>query len=110
MTPDKIRSTLTGWQKSMQECDCRMDQLAELTGMVAESPLGDAVYHVMGCYTKAVADLIGWPNDYLEAWWLEHQFGEKPMGFGFPGEELRTIADIDVLTDFVIEDLARAES
>jgi len=110
MTPDQIRSTLSVWQKTMQECDGRMDQLAELTGVADESPLIEAVYSVMGRYTTAIADLIGWDDETLSAWWIDHHFGEKPMGIGFPGEELRTIADIDVLADFIVEDLARAES
>lgn len=110
MTPDEIRQTLRFWNDSMQECEQRMDQLADLAGQVVESPLGDAVYHVMGEYTKAVADMIGWDESVLSDWWVSHQFGERPMKIGFAGDEMRTIATIDALADFIIDDLRRVES
>ena len=109
MTPDEIRLALHRWHEAMQECDASMDQLAELTGPIVESPLGDAVYNVMGKYTKAVADMIGWDEGVLTDWWCSHNFGEKPMGIGFTGEELQRISTIDQLADFIIEDLRRGE-
>ena len=93
----------------MLECDSRMDELSALAGQVAESPLGDAVYHVMGEYTKAVADLIEWDEGTLSAWWLSHQFGNNPMEIGFATEPMQHISTIDQLADFIIEDLRRAE-
>lgn len=107
MTPDAIRSALKRWHEAMHECDTRMDQLADIAGQIVESPLGDAVYHVMGEYTKAVADLIDWDESALSDWWLSHQFGERPMNIGLPGEEMQTLSDIDQLADFIIADLAR---
>lgn len=109
MTPDAIRQALRRWHAAMQECDARMDQLAELAGQVVESPLGDAVYHVMGEYTKAVADMIGWDNAVLEDWWCSHGFGEKPMAISFAGEPTQRLETIDQLADFIIEDLRRGE-
>ncbi len=58
MTKDRITTILKAWHDAMLECDARMDELAALTGQVVESPLGEAVYHVMGCYTKSVADQL----------------------------------------------------
>ena len=93
----------------MQECDLRMSELSELTGEIVESPLGNSVYHVMGEYTKAVADLIEWDEGTLSAWWLSHQFGELPLNISFTGEPARHIETIDQLADFIIEDLRRGE-
>ena len=109
MTKERILSILKSWHDAMTECDTRMDDLAALTGEVVESPLGDAVYHLMGEYTKAVADQIGWCEDTLSAWWTEHQFGGRPMKIGFSGESLRTIDSIEALAEFIVDDLARAE-
>lgn len=108
MTEQMILDTLIKWQNAMQECEQRMDQLAELVGQIVESPLGDAVYRLMGAHTEAVVDMIGWPGDYLEAWWTEHAFGAKPMKIGFHGEPLKTITTIEQLAAFVAEDLRRA--
>lgn len=108
MTPDMVRQALRRWNDSMQECDMRMSELAELTGQVVESPLGDAVYHVMGEYTKAVSDLIEWDKGTLSAWWLSHQFGENPMEIGFAKEPMQNLSTIEQLADFIIEDLRRA--
>ena len=79
MTTDEIRQTLRRWNAAMQECDARMDQLAELAGQVVESPLGGAVYHVMGQYTNAVADLIEWDEGLLSDWWTSHKFVDSPI-------------------------------
>jgi len=110
MTPEMIRQTLQQWNDAMQECDARMSDLAELTGQVVESPLGDAVYHVMGEYTKAVADLVEFDEGTLSAWWLSRQFGEYPMEIGFAREPMQHISTIDQLADFIIEDLRRSEA
>lgn len=109
MNEEHIRSSLKRWHESMQECDLRMSELSELTGQVVESPLGDAVYHVMGEYTKAVADIIEWDEGVLSDWWLSHQFGENKMKIGFAMEPMQSISTIDQLADFIIEDLRRGE-
>jgi hypothetical protein len=107
MTKDRILTILRAWHNAMRECDERMDQLAAVAGQVVESPLGDAVYHVMGSYTRATADLIDWDNETLEAWWTEHQFGEKPMSIGFH-DDMREISTIEALAEFIVDDLARS--
>lgn len=110
MTKERIVVILKQWHDAMVECESRMEELAALTGHVVESPLGDAVYHIMGKYTATVADLIGWDAETLSAWWLEHKFGETPMRIGFGGEPLRTIVDINALAEFVADDMAREGS
>ena len=109
MTEAQILPILSAWNDAMRECEERMDQLAEIVGPLVDRPLGDAIYRVMGAYTKTVADLIGWSYDTLEAWWTEHQLGGRPMKIGFCGEPMRTIATIEDLAAFIAEDLARGE-
>ena len=107
--PEMIRAALFRWNAAMKECDARMDQLAELSGPVVESPLGNAVYGLMGEYTKTVAEMIGWDHSTLEDWWCSNNFGERPMKIGFSGEELRSIDSIEALADFIIDDLRMGE-
>lgn len=108
MNKDKILSALRCWHEVMRECDARMDDLAALTGPVSESPLGDAVYRLMGAYTETLADAIGFSDEYLMAWWTEHQFGGRPMSIGFCGEPMRSLKTIDDLAAFIAEDLERS--
>lgn len=110
MSNDKITAILTGWQVAMRECEERMDQLADIAGPVVESPIGNAVYGLMGAYTKAVAEQIGWCGETLESWWCENRFGGRPMVIGFCGDTMRSISTIDELAAFIAEDLARAEA
>lgn len=108
MMEGQILATLRTWQDAMQECDTRLDELAALTGPIVESPLGDAIYRLMGCYTDATADLIGWDESILTSWWCEHNFGERPMKIGFCGEPMQSIDTIDALAKFIAEDLRRS--
>lgn len=104
-----ILATLSDWQRRMQALESAMDRMRELTGCAPESPLCEAIYSVAGAYTTAVAHLIGWDDDCLQDWWLSHNFGERPMSIGFPGEPLREIATVDQLAEFIVEDLRRGE-
>lgn len=108
MTYAELLATLKQWQDVMQECDLRLDALSALTGPVVESPLGEAVYRLMGCHTDAIADLIGWDESTLTSWWCEHNFGERPMKIGFSGEPMQSLATIEALAEFIAEDLRRS--
>lgn len=108
MTNAELLATLRTWQDAMQECDMRLDELAALTGPIVESPLGDAIYRLMGCYTDATADLIGWDESTLTSWWCEHNFGERPMKIGFCGEPMQSLTTIEDLAKFIAEDLRRS--
>lgn len=108
MTSGDLPVALRKWHEAMRECDARMDELAALTGPVSESPLGDAVYRLMGAYTEALADAIGFSDEYMMAWWTEHQFGGRPMSIGFCGEPVRSLKTIDDLAAFIAEDLERS--
>ncbi len=109
MTETKILHILTAWQEAMAECESRMDQLAAVAGPVVESPLGDAVYGLMGAYTRQVADIIGWDYETIEAWWCENHFGKRPLNIGFVGQEMRVVATVEELAAFIAEDLARCK-
>src|SRR3546814_9810432 len=78
---DAIR-ILTTWQERMQDCEQRMGELGALIGTSPEAPLQASVYGLMGDYTKAISTRLGCSDEWLEAWWLEHNFGEWPMSAG----------------------------
>lgn len=108
MTEAEILARLTRWQTAIRECWLRLEALDALIGTVPEGPLPEAVGRVMGAYTATVADLIGWDAPTLESWWLEHNFGERPMLIGFNSEPLRTVDNIEALAAFIAEDLRRS--
>ena len=58
---------LREWQKTLAECQERVDALTELTGMCPESPLSDAVSRMMAFATRATAQATGFDLDTLEA-------------------------------------------
>lgn len=92
------------WQDTMRECEAQMYALAAIIGSSPESPLQDAVYRLMGAYTRSVSAHIGCNDEWLEAWWLDHNFGEKPMRAGLADEELRDIGSLDDLLALVADD------
>lgn len=111
MTPAQLLALLAAlrnWHAAMELCEQRMDELAAVAGPVVESPLGDAVYGLMSAYTSALANAFGFSEEYLTAWWNEHQFGGRPMSIGFNREPLRTLKTIDDLAAFIAEDLERS--
>lgn len=108
MTEDNILAQLTRWQEAMAECELRMSELTLLLGCQPESPLIASSYGLMGAYTHTIADTLGWDDQCLTAWWLDHNFGERPMQIGFPGEPLRSIDSIEALADFIVKDLRRS--
>ena len=108
MTEQQILNHITSWQDRMVECERQFGEFVALTGSTPESPLAAAVYGLMGGYTNTVSNLIAYDNYVLEAWWLEHNFGEKPMKIGFHNEPMRSISTIQELASFIAEDLRRA--
>ena len=89
----------------MRECEAQMDALSGLIGINPESPLQSAVYGLMGEHTRRVADLIGCPDEWLEAWWLDHKFGDDPMHAGLVGEPMREITTLEQLLALICDDL-----
>lgn len=84
------------------------DALINLTMATPESPAINAIYSVMGLATRQAADLVGCSADWLNAWWLEHRFGERPMMAGLPGQPLREIKTIEELAALILDDAALA--
>jgi hypothetical protein len=108
MTETNILVQLKRWQEAMAESEHRISELSALAGSTPDAPLPTAVYGLMGTYTHTVADMIGWDEATLTAWWLDHNFGERPMKIGFAGEALLSIDSIEALAAFIAEDLRRA--
>ena len=94
MTSDHALSLAETWEAAMVELDAQMDSLTTLVGVAPESPLPAAIYRLQGAYTRAVSDLLGISSEWLEAWWLEHNYGERPMQAGLKGEPLRNITTL----------------
>lgn len=108
MTLDQKTAMLREWQTRMSACEDAVSNFVELTGASPESKLIDSIYRVMGLSTRQAADLVGCLADWLDAWWLEHRFGERPMMAGLPGQPLREIKTIEELAALILDDAALA--
>lgn len=100
---------LRQWQDAMQAAELQMDALSELTGINPEAPLFETIYNLMGLATRQAADLTGASLEWLEPWWLEHDFGARPMQAGLHGEPLRTLSTIEELVQLIADDLTASE-
>lgn len=100
---------LRQWQSAMQAAEQRLDALSELTGINPEAPLFESLYGLMGLATRQAADLTGASLEWLEPWWLEHDFGARPMQAGLHGEPLRTLSTIEELVQLIADDLTASE-
>lgn len=85
----------------MIDLDAQMDSLTSLVGVAPESPLPAAIYRLQGAYTRAVSDLLGISSEWLEVWWMEHDYGERPMKAGLKGDPLRNITTLAELLALV---------
>ena len=95
---------LQAWQDCMHELEQQTDTLIELTGSTPEaSPLLCAIQALQGLATRQVAEMTDTPIDWLEAWWMEHHFGERPMRAGLVGEELRDIVTLEELVELICD-------
>lgn len=101
MTNDEALRIAERWQDAMVECDAQMDSLCTLIGVSPESPLPAAIYKMQGAYTRAVSDLLGISSEWLEVWWMEHDYGERPMKAGLKGDPLRNITTLAELLALV---------
>lgn len=106
MTPEARLHTITLWQERMQDAEHAAEALRALTGGDSESPLFAAIYHLQGLCTRQTADLIGISSDWLEAWWLDHNFGERPLQAGLVGQPQRNITTLPELLALIFEDEA----
>ena len=67
-------------------------------------PVDIAINHdPEGLATRQVAEMTDTPIDWLEAWWMEHHFGERPMRAGLVGEELRDIVTLEELVELICD-------
>lgn len=99
-----VESHAERWQTAMVELDAQMDSLTSLVGVAPESPLPAAIYKLQGAYTRAVSAMLGISDEWLEVWWLEHNYGDRPMKAGLKGEPLRNITTLAELLALVRDD------
>lgn len=97
---DKL-ALLEAWQAHMQAVDVRMDVLRRELLVAPESPLWSAISQMQEAYTHATSDLLGWERCWLEVWWLEANFGEKPLECGWRDAPLQALSTLAELVAFV---------
>lgn len=100
---------LEKWQVCMVEAEQQLSALDGVLGTHPEAPLPSAMWHLMGELTRQVAARIGCCDEWLEAWWLDHQFGERPMQAGIVGEPLRNIATLQQLAELIVNDIEKSD-
>ena len=112
MTPlplEKIEKRLREWQEAMVAVEEVISDLMRIVGQEPEAPLHSTVSALQGLVTRQVAEIISTSEDWLEAWWLEYSFGEKPMKVRLPGEDWREIKSIEELAQVIYDDLNLSE-
>lgn len=111
MTPqlEKIKQRLREWQEAMQAVEGVVSDLMQIVGHDPEAPLHSTVSALQGLATRQMAEIIGASEDWLEAWWLEHNFGERPLQIAIAGEPLREIKNIEELAQVIYDDLQAPE-
>jgi len=102
---EQVRQLLRDWHARMAEMEKQVGTLMALLQAAPESALVSSVYAVAGMATEATAARIGCCQEWLDAWWLEHNFGEHDMKAGLRNERLRTIETIDDLADLIFDDM-----
>lgn len=100
---------LQPWQTAMREAEAQVDALQALMGINPEAPLFAACYALMGLATRQAAQLSGVALEWLEAWHLESNFGDKPLRAGLADEPLRSITTLSALVDLIIDDEETAQ-
>lgn len=101
-TPEQI---LYAWNATMHELEEAIYVLNLSLGSNPESSLMKAINALQELATKQAAELVGVSQDWLDAWWLECNFGDKPLQAGLVGEELRTITTLEELMKLILDDL-----
>lgn len=109
MTKDQILAHLREWQDAMQAAEAAMDSLYELLGNDPESPMPQAIAALQGLATRQAGQLLGWTDEWLMAWWLEHSFGTKSMQVLLPGQQWREVMTLEDLAQLVADDMAMSE-
>lgn len=82
----ELIAQLDRWQSRVEPLHTCMEAMQNLTGGV-EGPLFDAIYAVIGDYTRITAEQVGAPLDLMEDWWLAHRFGAEPMVVRIGGQK-----------------------
>ena len=106
MTLEEITRRLREWQKAMQSTEKAFSDLSAVVGCRPEAPLFTTITAMQELATRQLSELLGDTDEWLEIWWLENAFGEKPLKVQLPGEDWREIVTIEDLAQLIFDDLA----
>lgn len=109
MTKDEILKRLREWQDAMQATEAAMNNVFEVFGCDPDADLPNAVGALQGLATRQAAQIIGTSDDWLMNWWLEDNFGEKPLKVKLPGQDWREVKTLDELAQVINDELAAEE-
>jgi hypothetical protein len=97
-----IKTHLHKWQATMQSMETQERALRALTGAEPESPLICAISDMQSAYTDAVSDAIGCSRDWLANWWLEYEFGKRPMRVKLKKGGWHKVKTMDDLAEVIV--------
>lgn len=100
---------LTAWQDAMRESDKVISTLQSALGLWPESPVLNAIGALQELATKQAAALAGTSPDWLEAWWVDGDFGETQLEVSIHGGESQIIATLDDLIAAIAADAKGGE-
>lgn len=100
MNHAELITRLTEWHITLADVEQQQDLLMKLTGGV-EGTLFLAINDLAIAYTKAVSQIVGDTNEWLDWWWQECDLGSKPMsasaGNDDPMHPIQTLAELAAL-------------
>ncbi len=85
MTETQILAILQPWQDTMQRAIALLDSLRTTIDPHPEGGLHLAFEVLMHLATRQAAQIIGCSDEWLEDWWLEYDFGARPLEVQFGG-------------------------
>lgn len=97
-------AALETWQATMRDVEAGYRELRRTLGSDPDAPLPAAISAMQSDYTASVAARCRVSADWLEAWWLECDLGERPLRAGIVGEPVRTITSLAELLALIIDD------
>lgn len=87
---------LQTWESTWKELLKQCDALSCLTGAEFAGPLFDAIFKLASEYTKAVAEIVGDDDEWMEWYEMDNEFGRRGFEAGRNGE-LRKISCVEDL-------------
>lgn len=98
MTNTQILTTLTAWQRQIDQSNEMIEKLIEPLMLSPESPLYSTIWALQGALTMAVEKNVGDAFGWLDWFNAENQMGKRAMeacpGTGKPTRKIKTLADL----------------